>query len=308
GICGSKEIISMKVGYPCINWTIGCKGNRTFRLKSYSEQRLIDTLNNNLNCLAKMLRFNVDHNLLFFRITSDLVPFASHPVCQFDWRRYFKDQLSSIGAFIRGNNIRISMHPGQYTLLNSHDGGILARSIKELQYHADVLDSLDLDTSAKIQIHIGGVYGDKNNSVKRFIERYYNLDEVLKRRLVIKNDDRSYTIDDCITIYRETVVPILSDAFHHELNHSRPSIIDALAYISRTWQYQDGIPMIDYSYRQNSKLKVNHAESIDISHFKRFIVETQPYDFDIMLEIKDKEMSALKAVEIARKDKRFFDR
>jgi UV DNA damage endonuclease len=253
-----------------------------------------------------MLRFNVDHNLLFFRITSGLVPFASHPVCQFDWRRYFKDQLSSIGAFIRVNNIRISMHPGQYTLLNSHDGGILARSIKELQYHADVLDALDLDISAKIQIHIGGVYGDKHKSVQRFIERYRNLDEALKRRLVIENDDRSYTIDDCMTIYRDTGIPILFDTFHHELNRSRSSSTTALANIARTWQNQDGIPMVDYSYHQNSGLKVNHAESIDISHFERFLTKTQPYDFDIMLEIKDKETSALKAVEIARKDKRFF--
>ena len=296
----------MKIGYPCISWTIGCKGDKTFRLKSYSEQRLIDTVTNNLGCLSAMLRFNVDHNILFFRITSDLVPFASHPFCQFDWLTYFKDRLVSIGAFVRSNDIRISMHPGQYTALNSQDHGILSRSIKELSYHAVVLDALDLDASAKIQMHVGGIYGDKNKSIQRFIERYRTLDEALKRRLVIENDDRSYTVDDCMRIYRETGVPVLFDAFHHELNHSGSSGANALAEITKTWQEHDGIPMVDYSSHRSGGLKVSHTESIDSSHFECFLAATQPYDVDIMLEIKDKETSALKAVEIARKDKRFI--
>lgn len=297
----------MKIGYPCINRTIGCKGDQTFRLKSYTEARLIDTVTKNLDCLLEILTFNVNHRLLFFRITSDLVPFASHPICQLDWLRYFKERLALIGAFVTSQDIRISMHPGQYTVLNSKDEGILARSIKELQYHASVLNALHLDTSAKIQIHIGGVYGDKDRSIERFIERYHDLDEALKRRLAIENDDRSYTVSDCMRIHEKTGVPILFDAFHHELNDSGLSIADALATITTTWEESDGIPMIDYSYHHSGGLRVSHAESIDTSHFQRFLTTTQPYDVDIMLEIKDKEKSALKAVEIARKDKRFFN-
>ena len=296
----------MKIGYPCINWTIGCKGDKTFRLKSYSESRLINTVTNNLGCLSDMLTFNVNHNILFFRITSDLVPFAPHPICQFDWLKYFKDQLASIGAFIRSNDIRISMHPGQYTLLNSPDPGVLARSIKELRYHVDVLDALDLDVSAKVQLHVGGVYGDKHESLRRFMQRYRDLDEVIKRRLVIENDDRNYTIHDCMRIYAETGVPILFDVFHHELNHSGSSSANALAEITETWQEHDGIPMVDYSHHRSGGRKVSHAESIDSSHFAHFLATTEPYDVDIMLEIKDKEASALKAVEIARKDRRFI--
>jgi len=166
------------------------------------------------------------------------------------------------------------MHPGQYTVLNSPDRGILARSIKELQYHADVLDALDLDVSAKIQIHVGGVYGDKNKSIRRFIERYHDLNEALKRRLVIENDDRSYTLDDCMKIHGETGVPILFDAFHHELNHSGSSSLNALVEIVKTWHEHDGIPMVDYSYHRSSGLKVSHTESIDIAHLERFLAET----------------------------------
>ena len=91
----------MKLGYPCINWTIGCKGDRTFRLKSYSDDRLIETVQNNLDCLHQMLRFNVEKNLLFFRITSDLIPFASHPICTFNWQDHFKKDFKRIGNIFK---------------------------------------------------------------------------------------------------------------------------------------------------------------------------------------------------------------
>ena len=296
----------MKIGYPCINRTIGCKGDQTFRLKSYSEQRLIDTVTSNLDCLANILKFNVEHHILFFRITSDLVPFASHPICQFDWISYFKNTLASIGRYIKSNSIRISMHPGQYTILNTPDSRVLSNSIRELQYHADVLDALGLDPSAKIQIHVGGVYGNKDGSIRRFIERYHSLDEAIRRRLVIENDDRSYTFSDCLRIYKETGVPILFDVFHHELNYARSSDTEALADSTKTWQVHDGLPMVDFSGQRDSGTKVSHMESIDTYHFIHFLTATSDFDFDLMLEIKDKELSALKAVEIARKDKRFF--
>src|SRR4030042_294856 len=126
----------MKIGYPCLNLTIGCKGARTFRLKSYSEERLVATVENNLNCLLEMLKFNVRHDILFFRITSDLVPFASHPICKFDWQVDFRGQFYEIGNFIKASDIRISMHPDQFTLINSVDEGVFERSVKELLYHA----------------------------------------------------------------------------------------------------------------------------------------------------------------------------
>ena len=132
----------MKIGYPCLNRTIGCKADRTFRLKSYSEERLIETVANNLACLEEILRHNVAMRVLFFRITSDLVPFASHPVCRFDWQGHFREQFTRLGAFIREHDIRISMHPDQFTLINSLDEAIFERSRRELLYHAQVLDAL----------------------------------------------------------------------------------------------------------------------------------------------------------------------
>jgi UV DNA damage endonuclease len=139
----------MKIGYPCINLSLNCRSSRTFRLE------------NNLECLMKILEFNVKNNLLFFRITSDLIPFASHPVCKCPWQKEFKKSFRKIGNFIIKHKIRATMHPDQFTLINSPDRGIFNRSVRELRYHSDVLDLLGTDLTAKIQIHVGGAYGNK---------------------------------------------------------------------------------------------------------------------------------------------------
>lgn len=288
----------MRVGYPCINLSMDCKGNRTFRLKSYSDERLIETIENNLDCLDKILRFNLKNDILFFRITSDLIPFASHPICQFNWQDHFKEKFQQIGGFIKKNNIRISMHPDQFTLINPLDLRILKRSIIELQYHNEVMDLMSLDSSAKIQIHVGGVYGNKDESISRFIQRYYELDKKLKRRLVIENDERSYTIKECLQINEKIGIPVLFDVFHHRLNNHNETIKQVLISVSETWKEEDGIPMIDYSTQDVKNKRGKHGNTLDVINFKNLLKETKSFDYDVMLEIKDKEKSALKAVKL----------
>jgi len=297
----------MRIGYPCINTTIGCKSSRTFRLKSYSEERLRKTVENNLWCLGKILRFNVKHHILFFRITSDLVPFASHPICKFDWQGYFKKEFKAIGDFIKSHGIRISMHPDQFTLINSLDNRVFENSVRELVYHAQVLDLMELDTNAKIQIHVGGVYGDKEKSMRTFVERFEKIDEIVKRRLVIENDDRRHSLRDCLKISAETGIPVLFDVFHHEINNFGETIRESFGLFAKTWKERDGLPMIDYSSQRKGEREGKHIETIDLVKFGNFLEETKPFDFDIMLEIKDKEKSALKAIKVASQDDRLID-
>jgi UV DNA damage endonuclease len=296
----------MRSGYPCINTSIGCKSSRTFRLKSYSEERLVETVENNLMCLMKILKFNVKHNILFFRITSDLVPFASHPICKFDWQGSYGKWFKTIGDFIKSYDMRISMHPGQFTLINSPDNRVFENSVRELVYHEQVLDLMELDTSAKIQIHVGGTYRDKEGSMIRFVERFENLDEIVKRRLVIENDDNRYSLKDCLQISAMTGVPVLLDVFHHGVNSSGETIQKAFGLFTKTWKEKDGLPMVDYSSQKAGQRIGKHVETIDLVQFEDLLDKSKPYDFDIMLEIKDKEMSALKAIEIASQDNRFL--
>lgn len=294
----------MKIGYPCINRTLACQGNRTFRLRSYSPRRFMETVENNLGCLKDIVHFNVAHGILFFRITSDLIPFASHPVCDMDWQRHFRKAFSEIGVIIRSKGMRISMHPDQFTLINTPGRDIFERSVAELTYHCEVLDLLELDGSAKMQIHVGGVYKNRPESIRRFIDRFHELDPAIVRRLVIENDDRSYTVDECLSIHHETGIPVLFDVFHHSLLNSGrpwPNLLEACA---KTWAASDGIPMMDYSSQEKGKRAGSHAQTLDRNDFERFLCHSRPYDFDLMLEIKDKEKSALRAIGYASGDGR----
>jgi UV DNA damage endonuclease len=285
----------MKIGYPCLNRSLGCTSSRTFRLASYSAVRLAETVSWNLDCLERILEYNRANGLFFLRISSDLIPFASHPVCVFPWQREFAPRFAVLGRVMRRHGMRISMHPDQFTLINSLDEGIFARSAAELEYHAAVLDLLGLDASARIQVHAGGVYGDKAAAIDRFCSRFERLGPAVRRRLVVENDDRLFTVVDCLEINRRTGVPILFDSFHHQLNHRGQSTAAALALTAATWGKKDGVPMIDYSSQKNGARPGSHAESIDLRHFGRFIATSGALDFDIMLEIKDKEKSALRA-------------
>lgn len=296
----------MKIGYPCINRSLSCKGDRTFRLRSYSEERLQQTIRNNLDCLFQILRFNLDHGVLFFRISSDLIPFASHPVCTFPWQTVFQKRFEEIGQFIMKNDIRISMHPDQFIVLNTPREDVFQRSVAELAYHAEVLDLMGLDTTAKIQLHVGGVYGEKAKSIKRFIACYQSLDASLKRRLVIENDEKSYSIRDCLQIHEKIKIPVLFDYFHYTLLNDHESLSDVLESCKKTWKPKDGIPMVDYSSQKPHMTKGAHAEHLDNSDFSRFLLRSKPYDFDLMLEIKDKEKSAITAIKALESDTRFL--
>ena len=291
----------MRIGYPCINRTIDCTANSTFRLKSYSETRLKQTVKNNLCCLRRILQFNLEQRLFFFRISSDLVPFASHPINKFNWQRYFQEEFDEIGKFIITNRMRISMHPDQFTLINSTKEDIFERSKNELKYHVEILDLLKLDTSAKIQIHGGGAYGDKEKSTERFVKRFSELDDSIIRRLVIENDDKIYDLNDCLKINAQTQIPILFDVFHHKLNNSTAQATDeAIKFARKTWnEKRDGIPMVDYSSQEPNGLSRQHSETINIEDFSLFLKQSDPFDFDLMLEIKDKEKSAIKAIDLA---------
>jgi UV DNA damage endonuclease len=196
------------------------------------------------------------------------------------------------------------MHPDQFIIINSNKDEIVEMSIAELEYHKQILEVMKLKNNAKIQFHIGGGYGNKKKSLERFIKVYKTLDEKIKDRLVIENDDRIYKIKDCLYLSEKIQIPILFDYFHHTIYNNNENIIHFLDSVFKTWKKDDGIPMVDYSSQKKSSKAGSHADTLDVKDFQIFIDITKQYDFDIMLEIKDKEKSAIKALKILKNDNR----
>jgi UV DNA damage endonuclease len=197
------------------------------------------------------------------------------------------------------------MHPDQFVLINAKDKRIVENSKKELEYHCKLLDAMGLDSTAKVMIHVGGVYGDKEESIARFIGNFNKLPAFVKKRFVIENDERCYSLKDCLMLSKKINVPVVFDKFHHECKNNGESVKKGLLLAKKTWKRKDGLIMVHYSDQKKNARKGSHSEHIDLKQFRKFIAQTRDIDFDLMLEIKDKEKSALKAVGSLKKFKYF---
>lgn len=289
----------MRIGYACL--TVGVPGTafRTCLLKNASDHKLAEVIAHNLNALDHILDYNQAHRIRMFRITSDLIPFGSSPVNRLPWPSLFADEFSRLGRKIQETGLRVSMHPGQYTVLNSPDPRVVQNAVADLDYHGRVLELLGVSAEHKIILHIGGVYGDKKAAAQRFIASYRQLKDTVRQRLVIENDDRSYTIEEVLDISAATGAPAVFDNLHHA---AKPGSIPKtdLEWIREcrtTWQPGDGLQKIHYSQQAEGKRTGAHSESIELGAFAAFYEALEGLDLDIMLEVKDKNLSALRCMD-----------
>lgn len=288
----------MKIGYACIPLTIPYTTNRSYRLSTYTNEKASKVISSNLNDLLEILKYNALNNIELFRISSDIIPLASHPEFDLDWITEFKDILTTIGCFIKNNNLRVSMHPGQYTILNSPRKEVTEKSIADLKFHADFLDSLGIDSSHKLILHVGGIYNDKESAIERFISTYNSLPKNIKARLIIENDERCFCFDDIFYISTKTGSPVIFDNLHQKCylkrNLSDLETKEILVKAASTWS--DCTPKIHYSQQAKDKKIGSHSPTIRVREFMDYynlIAETN-LDIDIMLEVKDKNLSVLK--------------
>ena len=155
-------------------------------------------------------------------------------------------------------------------------------------------------------LHIGGVYNDKKQAINRFISNYGNLDDRVKRRLVIENDDKSYNINDVIEIGTKLGIPVIFDNLHNEINpcNEDKSELYWINESKNTWKDKDGYQKIHYSQQDISKKPGSHSNTIAVDRFVNFYGSLEREDIDIMLEVKDKNLSAVKCINSITKDKR----
>ena len=294
----------MNIGYACLTLGVSNTNFKTCTLKNASVERLMEIIDFNLDSLDKLIDYNIENDIKLFRISSDIIPFASSPVNRIEWWRVFSEKFKNLGKKIASSHMRVSMHPGQYTVLNSLTEDVVKRAVDDLIYHNRFLDSLNTDGKNKIILHIGGVYGDKKSAVERFKNNYKKLPDDIKSRLVIENDDKSYSISEVLEIGRALNIPVVYDNLHNEVLPSDPSKSD-LYWIDRarnTWKTEDGTQKIHYSQQNQEKRRGSHSETIDLKLFKKFF-EALEYDLDIMLEVKDKNLSAIKVINYLKDNK-----
>lgn len=287
----------MNIGYACL--TVGVPGvkQRTCTMKNANSDVLSSLIQSNMGALDKILDYNIQNEIKLFRISSDIIPFGSHPVNTVKWWDIFHEKLNELGCKAIQNGMRLSMHPGQYTVLNSPDEAVVGRAVEDLRYHVRFLDAMGLGREHKIILHIGGIYGDKTAAIKRFVQQYRCLDENIRKRLVIENDDRQYNISDVLSIGISEGIPVVFDNLHHQVNpdstHSEREWIEECA---RTWKQEDGPQKLHYSQQDPGKRGGAHSVTLDVEEFLQFYKRVSRQDVDIMVEVKDKNLSAIKCI------------
>ena len=285
-----------RLGYACVVRGIEAMTSRTCRLANATPERLRALIADNLAGLAAILRYNLEKEIRLFRISSGLIPFGSLPVNAVPWWDEFAAELSELGAYARAHAMRLTMHPGQFTVLASPNPAVVQAAVDELVYHARVLDALGLETECKLTIHGGGTYGDKAAAIERFRQVYLTLPEPVVRRLVVENDERSYSAADVLDIHAGTGIPVIFDALHDQVNPS-PGFsdrADLLVACFATWRGADGRPLSHFSSQDPTKRPGAHAEWLDPRDFLAFDRDTGPVPVDCMLEAKGKDLALLR--------------
>lgn len=288
----------MSIGYACLTMGVPNTSQKSCMLKNASEENLSKIIDWNLNSFENIIDYNIKNNIKLFRISSDLIPFGSSTANALPWWNIFRNDFLRLSEKIKNSGMRVSMHPGQYTVLNSPSEEVVSRAIEDLNYHAKVLDSLCKGAQHKIILHIGGIYKDKEQAIDRFIKNYERLDSRVKRRLVVENDDRSYNISDVLEIGGILNIPVIFDDLHHQINppDSKRDEVFWIGECRETWKEEDGKQKIHYSQQNPNKRIGSHSESIRINEFMDFFNRLDTKVLDIMLEVKDKNLSALKCI------------
>lgn len=291
----------MNLGYACINMSLGksVTTNRSMVKRTFNEKGL-DYVSElalaNSKDVLKILVWNKNNNIKFFRLSSALVPWGDGldltTLKDYD---EISTALRRAGDYAKANGIRITSHPGPFVVLTSPKENVVEAAIKDLELHGKIFDMMGLSQTPynKINIHCNGVYGDKLSAMDRFCENYLKLSDSVKKRLTVENDDKAtmYNVKDLMYIHNKINIPIVFDYHHHLFNTGDLSEEEALKLASTTWN--NITPVVHYSeskalHEENNKLKPQaHSDYI------KSLPNTYGLDVDIMVEAKAKELAIL---------------
>lgn len=286
----------MSLGYACINLCLADEGistnkgmiRRTYLDKGIQYASQLALMN--VQALYKILEWNIKNGISVFRITSELFPWAS------EYKLEAMPDYSEIRSVLEAAGklpIRVSTHPGPFNKV-AGSGATLQNTITDLEIHSQLFDLMGLGPSHwnKINIHVGGAYGDKLETIKRFAQNFTLLSANLRKRLTVENDDKPglYNVADLKPLHDMIGIPIVFDYFHHKLHSGTLAEEEAFHTAYATWTMR---PVFHYSSsrRENEDPTAKKEAHADYVYEK---INTYGKELDIVLEAKMKEKALFK--------------
>lgn len=255
---------------------------------------------NNLNDVLIMMDWNENNGIKVFRLSSELFPHYSNSKAQDYTLEFAITLLKEIGIKSKFYNQRLTFHPGQYNCLGSPNNHVIEHTICDLNYHASILDYMELDQNSVMVIHGGGLYGNKESTIDRWCENYNKLPYNIKKRLVLENCEKIFSITDCLEVNKKINIPIVFDTHHFDCYkklHPNEEFNEPdyyIPFILDTWKSKNIKPKFHISEQGSGKIG-HHSDYIEtIPQYILDIPEKFNIDIDIMVEAKMKEKAIFK--------------
>ena len=290
-------------------------------LKSHDTRRWQNAphLSVSLVYLRDILGYLRQQKIHFYRLSPELAPYATHP----DFPQFHNQiaecqrELAAVGEMARANEVRLSVHPGQYVVLNAPEEELVERARREVIHQARLLGAMGLGPEAVVVLHVGGVYGDHHAARERFVQQVEMLPPEARRRLALENDDSRFSVDDCLWIHGQTGLPLAFDYLHFRChNPERIALVEALASWIATWP-ENVPPKMHFSSPRTAMVVIEqhdamsdrvrrltraprptqHADYVDLFTFTDFLRaawHTGQGGFDVMLEVKASDLALLR--------------
>ena len=273
------------------------------KLKQVSHSNLID--------LKKILEYNIKNNIHFYRITSALIPLATHPDVNWDYRSIFNDDFKLIGGIIKNSNMRVDTHPDQFNVINSVDDKIVENTKRNLWFHANLFKDIEYPLG-KMVLHVGSAAGGKKAALKRFENNFKSYPEEIRSKLILENDDKTFTAKEVLQLCENLGIPMVLDVHHNICNNDGDSVMELLPHIFNTWKEEVLPPKLHFSSPKDGPNDRKHADFIDGQHFVEFIENCKLFNknIDIMIEAKKKDLALYDlvfSIKKLRKDWKWID-
>ena len=302
--------MNIRLGYACISKTLDITSSHTITYTNYEktrnkEEKLIEITNKNLNNLEEILKYNIKNNIHFYRISSKIIPLATHPNIKINLLNIFKEKLEHIGNIIKENNLRVDIHLDEYCVLNSTNPNIANSTINRIKFYKNMLKTMNIESY--MILHIGSSAFGIEKSITRFINNFKKLDEESKNMIILENDDKVFKIEDVLKICKTLNIPMVLDHHHYKCNRVEP-LEQHIKEIIKTWKGKT--PKMHISSKKNNKEFRSHHDYIDINDFIELtnISKKENTDIDIMIEAKQKDMALFKLIrELKYKDYKLID-